>query len=136
MFWLSLDSFLTRIRPNREALSLILDAAVIALAWHATYFFRLGFERWLHERPSYDTAVLAGLVLLYVTVLWLLRVPKGMWRFSGFGEVKRLAAACAISGTVGATAVLMAQLSGVPRAVLALHPVFCLIALAMMRLGY
>ncbi len=136
MFWLSLDSFLTRIRPNREALSLILDAAVIALAWHATYLFRLGFERWVHERPSYDTAVLAGLVLLYVTVLWLLRVPKGMWRFSGFGEVKRLAAACAIAGTVGATAVLMAQLSGVPRAVLALHPVFCLIALAMMRLGY
>ena len=136
MFWLSLDSFLTRIRPNREVLSLILDAAVIALAWHATYLFRLGFERWVHERPSYDTAVLAGLVLLYVTVLWLLRVPKGMWRFSGFGEVKRLAAACAIAGTVGATAVLMAQLSGVPRAVLALHPVFCLIALAMMRLGY
>ena len=115
---------------------MLLDAVVIALAWQATYLFRLGFERWLHERPNYDTAVLASLVLIYVTALWLLRVPKGMWRFSGFGEVKRLAAACAIAGTVGATVVLMSKLSGIPRAVLAMHPVFSLIALAMMRTGY
>jgi FlaA1/EpsC-like NDP-sugar epimerase len=136
MFWLPLDGFLTRIRPYREPLSLLLDALVIALAWQATYLFRLGFSNWISERPPYDAAVLAGLVLLYVLVLWLLKVPKGMWRFSGFGEIKRLAAACAIAGTVGATVVLMAQLSGVPRAVLALHPVFCVIALAMMRMGY
>ncbi|MDC8772727.1 polysaccharide biosynthesis protein [Roseateles albus] len=136
MFWLSLDGFLTRIRPYREALSLLLDAALVALAWQATYLFRLGFERWMSARPSYDEWVMLALVGLYVLVLWLLRVPKGMWRFSGFGEVKRLAAACAIAGTLGATMVLMAHLSGVPRAVLALHPLFCLIALAMMRLGY
>ncbi|WP_310390061.1 nucleoside-diphosphate sugar epimerase/dehydratase [Roseateles sp.] len=136
MFWLSLDGFLTRIRPYREALSMLLDAAVVALAWQATYLFRLGFERWVSARPDYDGWVLLGLVGLYVLVLWLLRVPKGMWRFSGFGEVKRLAAVCAIAGTLGATLVLMAHLSGVPRAVLALHPLFSLIALAMMRLGY
>ncbi|MCV2354537.1 polysaccharide biosynthesis protein [Paucibacter sp. B2R-40] len=136
MFWLSLDGFLTRIRPYREALSLLLDAAVVALAWQATYLFRLGFERWISARPDYDAWVMLALVGLYVLVLWMLRVPKGMWRFSGFGEVKRLAVACAIAGTLGATLVLMAHLSGVPRAVLALHPLFCLIALAMMRLGY
>lgn len=136
MFWLSLDAFLTRIRPHRESLSLLLDAAVVALAWQASYLFRLGFERWFNARPDYDGAVLLGLVLLYALALWALRVPKGMWRFSGFGEVKRLAAACAIAGMGGAVLVLMAQLSGVPRSVLALHPVFCLIALAMMRLGY
>uniref|UniRef100_UPI0037CA1B29 polysaccharide biosynthesis protein n=1 Tax=Roseateles sp. TaxID=1971397 RepID=UPI0037CA1B29 len=48
----------------------------------------------------------------------------------------RLALACLIAGTVGATLVLMAELRQVPRAVLALHPVFSLIGLAMMRLGY
>ena len=128
MFWLPLDGFLTRIRPYREPLSLLLDALVVALAWQATYLFRLGFSNWISERPSYDGAVLTGLVLLYALVLWLLKVPKGMWRFSGFGEIKRLTVACAIAGTLGATLVLMAQLSGVPRAVLALHPVFCVIA--------
>ncbi|WP_349742758.1 polysaccharide biosynthesis protein [Roseateles cavernae] len=136
MFWLSLDGFLTRIRPYRQGLSLLLDAAVVALAWQATYLFRLGFERWISARPSYDHWVLLGLVMLYATVLWVLRVPKGMWRFSGFGEVKRLALACAVAGAIAAVIVLMAQLSKVPRAVLALHPVFCLIGLAMMRLGY
>ena len=136
MFWPVLDTFLTRIRPQRERLSLLLDGLVIAMAWQATYLFRLGFRYWLIERPSYDTAVMTGLVLLYVAVLWLFKVPKGMWRFSGFGEVKRLTAACVLAGLLGATAVLMAHLSGIPRAVLALHPVFCVIGLSMMRMGY
>ncbi len=136
MFWLSLDAFLTRIRRWREPLSLLLDAAVIVLAWQATYLFRLGFERWLSARPDYDARVLAALVLLYVIVLWSLRVPKGMWRFSGFGEVKRLLLASAIAGGLGAAVVQMLELRAVPRSVLALHPVFCAIGLAMMRLGY
>src|ERR1700744_3642623 len=88
MNWLTLDTLLTRIRPQRERLSLLFDAVVVALAWQATYLFRLGFRNWLDERPPYDWAVLAGLVLLYALVLWLLKVPKGMWRFSGFGEIK------------------------------------------------
>jgi FlaA1/EpsC-like NDP-sugar epimerase len=136
MFWLSIDSFLTRIRPRREMLSLLLDAAMVAVAWQATYLFRLGFERWISARPGYDHWVLLGLMLLYALMLWMFKVPKGMWRFSGFGEVKRLAAACAVAGTLGALLVLMAELRAVPRAVLALHPVFCVIGLAMMRLGY
>ena len=136
MFWPALDTLLTRIRPQRERLSLLLDGVVIALAWQATYLFRLGFRYWLIERPDYDTAVMGGLVALYVIVLWLFKVPKGMWRFSGFGEVKRLTAACVLAGLLGATAVLMAHLSGIPRAVLALHPVFCVIGLSMMRMGY
>ncbi|QPF72718.1 polysaccharide biosynthesis protein [Roseateles sp. DAIF2] len=136
MNWLSLDALLTRIRPHREGLALLLDALMVALAWQATYLFRLGFERWFSARPAYDHWVLLGFVLLYALVLRGLHVPKGMWRFSGFGEIKRLAAACAIAGLVGATLVLMAQLSKVPRAVLALHPLFTLMGLAMLRMGY
>ena len=136
MNWLSLDAFLTRIRPQREALALALDLAVVALTWQATYLFRLGFERWFSARPDYDPWVLLGFVLLYALVLKGLKVPKGMWRFSGFGEVQRLALACLIAGLIGATVVLMAQLSKVPRAVLALHPLFTLMGLAMLRMGY
>lgn len=136
MLWQSLDTFLTRLRRHREPVSLLLDALVVALAWQATYLFRLGFERWVSARPLYDGWVLLGLVVIYLLVLWGLKVPKGMWRFSGFGEAKRLALACLIAGTLGATLVLMAELRQVPRSVLALHPVFSLIGLAMMRLGY
>lgn len=136
MNWLSLDAFLTRVRPYREALALALDMVAVALAWQATYLFRLGFERWFEARPGYDHWVMLGIVALYGGLLRLFHVPKGMWRFSGFGEVKRLAAVCITAGLVAAVAVLMAQLTKVPRAVLALHPVFTLMALATMRMGY
>ena len=136
MNWLSLDAFLTRIRPYREALALALDMVAVALAWQATYLFRLGFERWFEARPGYDHWVMLGIVALYGVLLRLFHVPKGMWRFSGFGEVKRLAAVSITAGLMAAVAVLMAQLTKVPRAVLALHPVFTLMALATMRMGY
>ncbi|MDH0863259.1 nucleoside-diphosphate sugar epimerase/dehydratase [Mitsuaria sp. GD03876] len=136
MNWLSLDAFLTRIRPWREGLALALDMVAVALSWQATYLFRLGFERWFEARPDYDPWVMLGIVGLYGVLLKAFHVPKGMWRFSGFGEVKRLAAVCIAAGLIAAVAVLMAQLTKVPRAVLALHPVFTLMALATMRMGY
>jgi FlaA1/EpsC-like NDP-sugar epimerase len=136
MNWQTLDSLLTRIRPHREGLSLAIDAAVIAACWHITYLFRLGYERWHHERPPYDHWVLVGLIALYLLVFKLLKVPKGMWRFSGFGEVQRLTLACGIAGLTGAVIVLMGQLAGVPRAVLGLHPVVSLMGLAMVRISY
>ncbi len=136
MNWQHLDALLTRIRPRREPLALAIDAVVIAACWHITYLFRLGFERWHDARPSYDAWVMLGLIALYLGVFVLLKVPKGMWRFSGFGEVQRLTLACGIAGLVGAVAVLMAQLVQVPRAVLALHPVVTLMGLAMVRISY
>ena len=117
-------------------MSLLVDAVLVALAWNVTYLFRLGFERWIHARPDYDRWVLLGVVAVYVVAFWLLKVPKGMWRFSGFGEVRRLIWACAGAGAVCAAVVMAAGLSGVPRAVLALHPVITLMALALVRMGY
>ena len=52
-FWHRLDRFLARLRPHREPLSLLIDGAVVAIAWNVTYLFRLGFERWLSARPGY-----------------------------------------------------------------------------------
>ena len=135
-FWHRLDRALARVRVHRRPLSLLIDGLVIALSWNATYLFRLGFERWLHARPSYDGWVLLGVVAVYLGVFMLAGIPRGMWRFSGFGEVKRLTLACVASGLLCAVVVLMAQLTQVPRAVLALHPLISLIGLCMVRVGY
>jgi len=135
-FWHRLDRFLARLRPHREPLSLVVDGAVVALAWNITYLFRLGFERWISARPAYDGWVLLGITLTYLTYFSALKVPQGMWRFSGFGEVKRLALACALAGLTSAVVVLMMQLRAVPRAVLALHPAVALMGLALVRLAY
>ena len=134
--WHRLDHFLARLRPHREPLSLLIDTGVVALAWNLTYLFRLGFERWISARPGYDGWVLLGIVLAYGLAFKALKVPQGMWRFSGFGEVKRLALACLIAGLASAVVVLMLQLTKVPRAVLALHPVVALMGLALVRLAY
>jgi FlaA1/EpsC-like NDP-sugar epimerase len=136
MLWQSLDAFLTRLRPHREPFSLLLDAAAVALAWQFTYLFRLGFDRWIEARPAYDGWVLLGVLIVYGLTLKLLGVPKSMWRFSGFGEVKRIALACGVAGAVCALVVLMAQLQKVPRAVLALHPFMALMLMCTVRIGY
>jgi FlaA1/EpsC-like NDP-sugar epimerase len=134
--WHRLDRTLARVRAHRQPLSLLIDGIVIALAWNATYLFRLGFERWLHARPAYDGWVLAGVIATYLAVFVIGGIPRGMWRFSGFGEVKRLTVACMIGGALCAVVVLMAQLVQVPRAVLALHPFIALIGLCMVRVAY
>jgi FlaA1/EpsC-like NDP-sugar epimerase len=135
-FWHRLDRFLARLRPHREPLSLAIDGLLVVLAWNVTYLFRLGFERWLEARPWYDPWVLLGIVCAYLGMFALLKVPQGMWRFSGFGEVKRLTWACLVAGVGSAAVVMGLQLYGVPRSVLALHPVVTLMAVCMVRIGY
>jgi FlaA1/EpsC-like NDP-sugar epimerase len=136
MVWQRLDTLLTQARPHRQPLALLIDGLVIAACWHITYLFRLGFERWLSARPGYDAWVLAGIVAVYLIVFVLTGVPRSMWRFAGFGEIKRLTLACALAGLLSAVIVLMAHLREVPRAVLALHPVVSLMGLCMARIGY
>ena len=135
-WWHQMDRALARWRPHRRPLSLLIDGLVIALAWNATYVFRLGFERWWQARPAYDLWVMLAVVAVYLSVFTLAGIPRGMWRFSGFGEVKRLTLACLASGLLCAVAVLMAQLQQVPRAVLALHPFIALSGLCMVRVLY
>jgi FlaA1/EpsC-like NDP-sugar epimerase len=131
-----LDRFLARLRPRRELQSLAINALMIAVAWNATYLFRLGLERRLHERLAYDGWVLLGAVMAYLLTFVWLRVPQSMWRFSGFGESKRLPLGCPLAGVFSAAVVMGRRLYGVPRAVLALHPFVALIAVCTVRLGY
>jgi FlaA1/EpsC-like NDP-sugar epimerase len=136
MFWQRLDALLARLRPYRQPLSLLVDGTMIAIAWNITYLFRLGFERWISARPSYDGWVLLGIVAGYLATFAALRVPQGMWRFSGFGDIKRLTIACFIAGVASAAVVMALGLAKVPRAVLALHPVVALMAVCVVRIAY
>ncbi|HRH89769.1 MAG TPA: polysaccharide biosynthesis protein, partial [Rubrivivax sp.] len=134
--WHRLDLLLARLRPHREPLSLAVDALVVVACWNITYLFRLGFERWLSARPTYDPWVLLGVVAVYLAAFALLRVPQSMWRFAGFGEVKRLTLACALAGLSSAAVVMGLGLTKVPRAVLALHPVVTLMGVCVVRIAY
>ncbi|HEY0819617.1 MAG TPA: hypothetical protein VGD46_12615, partial [Rhizobacter sp.] len=108
-FWHKLDHVLARLRPRRQPLSLVVDGVVIALCWNITYLFRLGFERWWSARPSYDPYVMVGVVAVYLLAFVIGGIPRGMWRFSGFDEVKRLTIACIGAGAACAVMVSMAR---------------------------
>ena len=134
MLWSSINRSLDRLRPRRQAAVLLADAILILLAWHLTYLFRMGVERWLHERPSYDGAVLLGVIVVYSVVSWALDVPRATWRYVSFPDITRLGWVCLGAGLASAVVVLMAQLVEIPRAVLALHPLFTLTLLALARM--
>ncbi|TXC65455.1 hypothetical protein FSC37_03170 [Piscinibacter aquaticus] len=134
--WLWLDQAMSALHPRNRAIAMLVDALVILAGWHLMYLFRLGFERWQPGRPPYDDAVSAGVVLCYLLFLAITGVPRGPWRFFGFDDFKRIALACLLAGTISAVAVLMAQLVGVARAVLLLHPFFCILMLSLVRMAY
>lgn len=134
--WPWLDRAMSALNPRNRAVATAVDALVVLACWHVTYLFRLGFERWQPGRPWYDDYVSFGVVAAYVVALALTGVPRGLWRFFGFDDFKRIAAACLLAGLLSASAVLMAQLTGVARAVLVLHPLFCIMALSLLRMSY
>lgn len=134
--WVWLDQTMSALRPRNRSVAMIADALTVLACWHITYLFRLGFERWQPGRPWYDDYVSFGVVLAYLVTLAITGVPRGPWRFFGFDDFKRIAAACLIAGLLSAVAVLGAQLVGVARAVLLLHPLFCLLALSLARMTY
>ncbi len=134
--WHRVDRGLARLRPHRALLSLAVDALVIAACWNITYLFRLGFERWLSARADYDPWVLLGVLLAYLLAGALFKLPQSLWRFSGFGEVKRITVVCVLAGGASAAAVMGLGLVKVPRAVLALHPAVTLMGLVSVRIAY
>jgi len=134
--WIWLDRVMSALPPHRRGLAKLADAATVLACWHLTYLFRLGFERYQPGRPWYDDFVSFGVVMAYLLFLSLLGVPRGVWRYFGFDDLKRVTIACLLAGLSSAVVVLMAQLSGVARAVLLLHPLFCIAALAMRDMAY
>jgi len=134
--WVWLDQTMSALRPRNRSIAMVVDGLTVLACWHITYLFRLGFERWQPGRPWYDDYVSFGVVLTYLLLLAITGVPRGPWRFFGFDDFKRVAAACLIAGLRSAVGVRAAHLVGVARAVLLLHPLFCVLALCLTRMTY
>jgi lipopolysaccharide/colanic/teichoic acid biosynthesis glycosyltransferase len=134
--WARVDRWMGAAHARRMVLGTLVDAVLVAACWFAAYAFRLGFERFTPGRPWYDIALLGGVIVVYVLALQALGVRRAIWRFFGFGDVRRLAWACLVAGLVSAVAIQLAQLAAVSRAVLVLHPLFVLVALSTARLLY
>lgn len=135
-FWSRIEQLLSRLGRWNRRVALAADAVMVLTCWHLTYLFRLGFERWQPGRPSYDDYVSLVVVVCYALCLAVVGVPRGLWRFFGFDDFRRITIGCLLAGLISACAVLMLQLVGVARAVLVLHPLFCVLALCVARMAY
>ncbi len=133
-FWTAVEARMQATAGSHRAAAMLIDAAVVLLCWHITYLFRLGFERWQPGRPWYDDWVSLGVIAAYLLFLWLTGARNALWRYFAFDDFRRLALACVLAGLVSAVAVLLAQLVGVARAVLVLHPLFTLFGLTLARM--
>lgn len=134
--WSRLDSVMSSMHSRRRLFAVLSDAATVLACWHITYLFRLGFERYEPGRPWYDDYVSFGVVAVYVACLGVAGVGRSIWRYFGFDDLKRILVGCLLAGVISAAAVSMAQLVGVARAVLVLHPVFCIAGLSLVRMVY
>ena len=134
--WRRLDQAMSELHPRRRLMATVVDGLTVLACWQITYLFRLGFERWQPGRPSYDDAVSIGVVATYLVLLTATGASRGLWRHFGFDDLKRITTACLLAGTLAGVAVLTARLTGVARAVLLLHPLFCIAALSLLRMLY
>lgn len=135
-FWSGVEQRLSALGRFNRVRAMFADAAVVLVCWQLTYLFRLGFERWQPGRPWYDDYVSLCVVAAYVLCLALMGVYRGLWRFFGFDDFRRLSLGCLLAGLISACWVLLAQLSGVARAVLVLHPLFCILILGLSRMSF
>lgn len=135
-FWIKLEQLMSALKQRNRAYAAVVDGLLVLVCWHITYLFRLGFERWQPERPWYDDYVSVGVIAVYLMSSALAGVPSALWRFFGLDDFKRLTLACLGAGTLNACWIQLAKLVGVPRAVLVLHPFFCLLTFALVRMVY
>ena len=133
-FWARVAARMEQASRRTRWLAVAVDALVVLACWHLTYLFRLGVERWQPGRPWYDDLVSFGVVAAYLVALRLSGVRRSLWRFFAFDDMRRIVLACAAAGLFSAVWVLMAQLVGVARAVLVLHPVFTMVGLVLVRM--
>ncbi len=112
--------------------AIAVDALLVAVAWWFAYQLRFNFEL---------PAVLDGLVfgsalavaLVYAGCLVAARVYAQVWRLTSLLEIRRLGAAIAVAGLMVAAATLLFRELGLPRTVIVVHPVLCLMLLAAAR---
>ena len=133
-FWAWLQGRMENKRPYDGMLAMAADALVVLACWHLTYLFRLGVERWQPGRPWYDDWVSLGVVAAYLLAMQMMGVRRALWRYFAFDDMRRIVVACLLAGVFSAAWVQLAQLAGVARAVLVLHPFFAATGLVLLRM--
>ena len=121
-------------RLRSVLLNLIVDAALVLLAWAAAFWLRFNLD----VPPEFKTLALASAplcVLAYGTGLASAKVYRHVWSYTGLPELRQLTLGVALGALLCTALVLMLRLPAFPRSVVLLHPLIALLLLGAARIG-
>jgi FlaA1/EpsC-like NDP-sugar epimerase len=121
---------------RKESLLLLLvDMALVLLAWWAAFWLRFNLD----IPPEFEALAVqtTGWVLpCYALGLLISRVYRHVWSYIGLPELRQLGAGVLLGGLILAAVLLMLRFPNFPRSVLVLHPLLVLVFLGAARAGW
>ena len=119
----------------KRTLVLLHDFAAVGLCWLLAY--------WLRYNLGVPGDLLGGALhtlplvfVIYMPACWLFGLYRGIWRYAGMMDLRRIIMAVAAAAVVVAAAIYMFRLGPVPRSVLILHPILLVLVMGGSRLAY
>ncbi len=106
-----------------------IDAVLVSFAWWFAYQLRFNFD----IPPTLDGLVWMsslGVAVVYVVALGVARVYSQVWRLTSLNEIKRVGIGVGAAGLVVAAVALLLRELGLPRTVVVVHPILCIVLLA------
>ena len=131
-----LPSFVLETLNWRSAGGLAYDLLLVLTAWFIVYGIRFGFEGAgaLHERM---TPLLWWTLPAQALVLWFSGLYRGLWRYAGMQDLRRIVIAALIATALVPIVYLMLRIDAVlPRSTLLMMPVVMVTLMAGSRIGY
>jgi FlaA1/EpsC-like NDP-sugar epimerase len=124
-------SAISRTRPTKRWIALLVDAGLCAIACYAAIFLRLGF---IPERDTPYGVLVAVSIALSLPIFWALGLYREIFSQSGIRAIVNIARACTIYALPFATVFTVVRVWGIPRTLSLIQPILLFIAIAGSRL--
>jgi FlaA1/EpsC-like NDP-sugar epimerase len=126
---------LTSAASYANPVQLGLDCVLVVMAWWLAFWLRFNLDIPQETLPLvWRTSLLAA--ASFTVGLGVTRVYRQVWRFIGLPELRQLAWGVLLGSLVLGATIFMMRYSSVPRSVLFLHPLLCLLLLGAVRAAW
>src|SRR5579872_6203721 len=116
---------ISRTRPTKRWIAMLIDAAICAITCYAAIFLRLGFI------PEHDTpygVLVAISVGLAIPIFWAVGLYREIFSQSGIRAIVNIGRACTIYALPFAVVFTVLRVWGIPRTLSLIHPILLFVA--------
>ena len=127
---------LINFRINPRSIVIIHDLTMIVVAWLSSWLIRFNlhfpFQGW-----ETSIKILPIVIIVQSIILWKFKLYRGIWRFASVNDLWNIIKA-SLLGALCITLILfiLIRLTGIPRTILVLYPIFLVCLLGGSRFGY